>query len=121
MKIVSNYLGANFDNLLKTSSWLPLRLNKLHQDILVSINVVRAITDNLAVNDTNLKNQLDSLIVQLNSRISKINEDARVLYVGMTRAKKRLAITASSLDANGNHQDISRFLSPIKKPMRCIG
>ena len=75
MKIVSNYLGANFDNLLKTSSWLPLRLNKLHQDILVSINVVRAITDNLAVNDTNLKNQLDSLIVQLNSRISKINED----------------------------------------------
>ena len=75
MKIVSNYLGANFDNLLKTSSWLPLRLNKLHQDILISINVVRAITDNLAVNDTNLKNQLDSLIVQLNSRISKINED----------------------------------------------
>jgi len=51
------------------------------------------------------------------SYFSKLNntiiEDARLLYVAMTRAKKRLFITSHTQNNKGYKQKPSRFLLPI--------
>ena len=46
-------------------------------------------------------------------RDGKLEEEKRIFYVALTRAKKHLTITYAKVNANGYFQQPSRFLASI--------
>ena len=51
-------------------------------------------------------------------RDGKLEEEKRIFYVALTRAKKHLTITYAKVNAKGYWQQLSRFLSSI--PKECV-